>query len=76
MCRCYSKLISTLIFISLLIALTCARKKKSLGFYLTVETDLVKEAYYLKHVFHLLYDYSVTPADELLYFSLILYIVV
>ena len=39
--------------------------------HLTVKIELVEEIYYLKQVFHLLYEKSATPA-ELLYFSLIL----
>ena len=44
--------------------------------HLTVKIDLVEEVYYLKQLFHLLYDLGVTPVEALLYFSLILYIVV
>ena len=60
-------------FISLLIVLidTCARK----NFFNISLNCLVEVVYYLKQVFHLLYDISVTPAEELLYFSLILLIV-
>ena len=42
-------------------------------FHVTVKIDLVEEVYYLKQVFHLLYDKSVTPAETLLYFPIILY---
>ena len=39
---------------------------------LTVKMDLVDVVYYLKQVFHLLYNKNVMPADALLLFSLIL----
>ena len=50
---------------------TCARKQL-LKFILAVEMDLVDVAYYKKQVFHFLYDTNATPAEELLYISLIL----
>ena len=50
--------------------------KKTTSFHLTVKIDLVEDVYYLKHVFHLLYDISARPAEALLYFSLILWIIV
>ena len=40
-------------------------------FHLTVKVVLDEVIYYLKQVFHLLYDLSVTPLEALLYFSLI-----
>ena len=49
----------------------CYMCKKTF-FHINVKIDLVEVAYYLKQVFHLLYDKSVTPAVALLYFSLIL----
>ena len=54
MCRSYLKLISLLMFISLIIALidTHAKKTSLLTFHLTVKIDLV-DVYYLKQVFHL-----------------------
>ena len=67
-----SQLLETpIIFISRLIALidTCARKQL-FKFYLTVKINLV-DVYYLKQLFHLLSDKSVTPVEALLYFSLI-----
>ena len=47
-----------------------------LTFHLTVKIDLVEVVYYLKQVFHLLYDKIVWPIDDkpaeaLLYFSII-----
>ena len=63
------KFISRLIFVSSLIALidTCERKQL-LKFYLAV----VEVVSYLKQVFHLLCDKCASPAEELLYLSLIL----
>ena len=46
-------------------------KKEYKKTHLTVKIDLVDVVYYLKQVFYLLYENSVTPAEELLYFSLI-----
>ena len=37
--------------------------------HLAVKIDLGEVEYYLKQVFHLLYDRGVTPAEALLYFS-------
>ena len=73
MCRSRLKFVSPLSFISLLIALidTCTRKKLNISLNCLVEVDC-----YLKPLFHLLYDKSVMSAEELLYFSLILQIVV
>ena len=68
-CRSYLQLISLL---SALID-TCANKE--IKFNLTVKIDFVEIVYYLKQVFHLLYDKSVMPADALLCFSLVLKIV-
>ena len=51
-------------------------RKKEIFFHLTVKINLVEAVYYLKQVFHLLYDKSVTPAEELPYFHLILKIIV
>ena len=78
MCRSYLKLISALIFISLLIALidTCARKQLFYKFHFTVEIYVVEVVYYYKQVFHLLYDTSVTPVEAILYLFIILQIVV
>ena len=50
--------------------------KKTLTFHLADKIDLVEVVYYLKQVFHLLYDKSDMLAEALLYFSLILWIVV
>ena len=36
-------------------------------FHLAVKIDLVEVVYYLKQVFHLLYDKSATPAEALHY---------
>ena len=52
------------------------KKTTFLTFHFTVKIDLVEIVYYLKQVFHLLHDESVTSAEALLYFSLILLIVV
>ena len=52
------------------------KKTTFVEFHLAVKIDLVKVVYYLKQVLDLLYTESVTPAEELLYFSLILWIVV
>ena len=68
-CRSYLQLISLL---SALID-TCANKE--IKFNLTVKIDFVEIVYYLKQVFHLLYDKSFMPADALLCFSLVLKIV-
>ena len=46
--------------------------KNFFSFQLTVKIDLVEVVYYLKQAFHLLYDKSVTQAEALFYFSLIL----
>ena len=64
--RSYVKSISP----SLLIALidTCARKQLY-KFHLTVKIDLFEVVSYLKQVFNLQYDKSVTPTEALLYFS-------
>ena len=61
-------------FILLSIALidTCAR----IQLFRISLICLAEVVYYLKQVFHLLCDKIVTPVEELLYFSLILYIVV
>ena len=74
MCRSCLKYISPLDFISLLNVLIdiCARK---LFFFISLNR-LVEVVYYLKQVFHLVYDKSVTPAEELFYFYLILWIFV
>ena len=37
--------------------------EKNFKFHLTVKIDLDEIVYYLKQVFHLLYDKSVTPAE-------------
>ena len=68
-----SQLLETpLIFILLLIALIDTSARKQLfEIRLTVKIDLVEVVCYLKHVFHLLYDKSVTLVEALLYFSLI-----
>ena len=47
---------------------TCARKQL---FIISLKC-LVEVDYYLKQVFNLLYDNSVTPAEELLYISSVL----
>ena len=47
------------------------KKATSEQSHLTVQIDLVEVVYYLKHVFHFLYNKSVTTAEELHYFSLI-----
>ena len=52
------------------------KKKMLTNFHLAVKIDLVEVVYYFKHVFHLLCNKSVAPEDELLYCSLISYIVV
>ena len=44
----------------------------SLKFHLTVKIDVVGVVYYLKQISYLLYDKRVTPAEALLYLSLIL----
>ena len=48
------------------------KKKTFFKFRLAVKIDLVEVVYYIKNVFHLLYDESFMPAEALLYFSLIL----
>ena len=60
------KFISPSILIAFFID-TCARKQ-FFHFHLTVKIDLV---YYLKQVFHLLYDKCVTPTETLTFTSLI-----
>ena len=52
------------------------KKATSLNFHLTITIDLAEVIYYLKQVFHLLYDKSVAPAEVLPYFSLIIIIII
>ena len=47
-----------------------------LKLHIAVKIDLVEEVYYLKQVFHLLYDKSVMPVEALFSLSLIVLIVV
>ena len=56
-CHSYLKFILP----SLLIALIDYVQENN--FHLTVNIDLVEVVYYLKQVFHLLYDKSITPAE-------------
>ena len=46
-----------------------------LAFHLAVKMDLVEVVCYLIHVFHLLYVKSATPAEALLHYSQMLYMV-
>ena len=64
-CRSYLK------FISLLIALADRCERKQL--FLISLNCLVEVIYYLKKIFNFQYDKSVTTAEELPYFSLLLF---
>ena len=70
-CVCVSQLLE-IYFAFAFNRIDCVQENAISKFHLTVKIDFVEVVYYLKQLLHLLHNKSVTSADSLLSFPLIL----